>query len=155
MTPLATLKRKPEISARAASRNSARQGFSLVELMIIILIIGVLAGVAVPIYRGGIEKAIRAEGESTLGSIRTQVRAYYGEWGEYPIADLSPIMTQDWHSIKAGELNGTNFTELSYYYQCTDGKNYLIGVHRGTVMKLHRSLNQDGEYEDWDVNVDE
>ncbi|MCF7826697.1 MAG: prepilin-type N-terminal cleavage/methylation domain-containing protein [Candidatus Marinimicrobia bacterium] len=143
------------ISARATSRNSARAGFSLVELMIIILIIGVLAGVAVPIYRGGIERAIRAEGEAALGSIRTQVRAYYGEWGEYPIADLSQIMTQDWHDIKAGELDGTNFTELSYYYQCTDGKNYLIGVHRGTVMKLHRSLNQDGVYEDWDVNVDE
>ncbi len=131
-----------------------QSGFSLVELMIIILIIGVLAGVAVPIYRGGIEKAIRAEGEAALGSIRTQVRAYYGENGTYPSEALAQVMTQNWHDIKAGELNGTNFTEMSYYYQGA-GSTYLIGVHRGTVMKLHRSLNQDGEYEDWDVKVDE
>lgn len=146
---------KRQIFPETSSNHSQKSGFSLVELMIIILIIGVLAGVAVPIYRGGIEKAIRAEGEAALGSIRNEVRAYYGEWGSYPIADLSPIMTQDWHHIRSGELNGTNFTENSYYYQCTDGKTYLIGLHRGDVLKLHRSLNQDGVYEDWDVNVDE
>lgn len=134
---------------------SKRSGFSLVELMIVILIIGVLAAVGVPIFRGGIAKAIRAEGEATLGSIRNEVRAYYGEWGSYPVADLSPIMTQDWHDIEPGELNGKNFSDASYYYQCTDGTNYLIGVHRGDVMELHRSLNQNGEFQDWDVNVDE
>ena len=122
--------------------------------MIIILIIGVLAAIAVPIYRAGIEKAIRAEGEAALGSIRTQLRAYYGEFGVYPTESLGRIMTQNWHSIKPGELNGTNFTELSYYYQ-GDGSIYLIGVHRGDVMEFHRSLNQDGVYEDWDVKVDE
>jgi len=122
--------------------------------MIIILIIGVLAAVAVPIYRGGIERAIRAEGEAALGSIRTQVRAYYGEHGEYPVEALSKIMTQSWHDIKPGELDGKNFTEMSYYYQ-GDGTTYLIGVHRGNVMALHRSLNQDGVFQDWDVKVDE
>ena len=135
-------------------RNKPITGFSLIELMIIILIIGVLAAVAVPIYRGGIQKAIRAEGEAALGSIRNEVRAYYGEWGEYPTEELGKIMTQDWHNIKSGELDGSNFTELSYYYQ-GGGEIYLIGVHRGEVMDLHRSLNQDGEFEDWDVKVDE
>ncbi len=137
------------------SGKNASSGFSLVELMVVILIIGVLAAVAVPIYRDYIQRAIRAEGEAALGSIRTQVRAYYAEWGEYPISELSPIMTQDWHDIKSGELNGANFTDMSYYYQCLDGQNYLIGVHRGTVMEFHRSLNQDGEFQDWDVKVDE
>jgi prepilin-type N-terminal cleavage/methylation domain-containing protein len=136
------------------ARNSARAGFSLVELMIVILIMGVLAAVAVPIYRGGIQKAVRAEGEAALGSIRNEVRAYYGEWGVYPSEELSQIMTQDWHNIRPGELNGKNFTEMSYYYQ-GGGSTYLIGVHRGTVMDLHRSLNQDGEFQDWDVKVDE
>jgi prepilin-type N-terminal cleavage/methylation domain-containing protein len=129
-------------------------GFSLVELMIVILIISVLAAVAVPIYRGSIQKAVRAEGEAALGSIRNEVRAYYGEWGVYPTEDLGQIMTQDWHNIQSGELDGNNFTENSYYYQ-GGGSIYLIGVHRGQVMDLHRSLNQDGLFQDWDVNVDE
>lgn len=129
-------------------------GFSLVELMIVILIIGVLAAVAVPIYRGGIQKAVRAEGEAALGAIRNEVRAYYGEWGVYPTEELGQIMNQDWHDIQPGELDGNSFTEMSYYYQ-GGGEIYLIGVHRGEVMDLHRSLNQDGEFQDWDVNVDE
>lgn len=126
----------------------------MVELMIVILIISVLAAVAVPIYRGSIQKAVRAEGEAALGSIRNEVRAYYGEWGVYPTEDLGQIMTQDWHNIQSGELDGNNFTENSYYYQ-GGGSIYLIGVHRGQVMDLHRSLNQDGLFQDWDVNVDE
>lgn len=140
--------------APVATRKKSLAGFSLVELMIVILIIGVLAAVATPIYRGGIQRAIRAEGEAALGSIRNEVRAYYGEWGVYPTEDLGKIMTQDWHNIKPGELNGKNFTEDSYYYQ-GGGSIYLIGVHRGEVMDLHRSLNQDGVFEDWDVKVDE
>ena len=135
-------------------KTSSRSGFSLVELMIVIVIIGILAGVAVPIYRNVIQKAVRAEGEAALGSIRNEIRAYYGEYGEYPNEALSQIMTQDWHDIKTGELNGKNFTEMSYYYQ-GGGSIYLIGVHRGTVMDLHRSLNQDGEFQDWDIKVNE
>ncbi len=122
--------------------------------MIVILIIAVLAAVAVPIYRGGIQKAVRAEGEAALGSIRNEVRAYYGEWGEYPNEELGQVMNQDWHNIQPGELDGNNFTEMSYYYQ-GGGSIYLIGVHRGQVMDLHRSLNQDGLFQDWDVKVDE
>jgi prepilin-type N-terminal cleavage/methylation domain-containing protein len=130
-------------------------GFTLLELLIVIAIVGVLAAVAVPIYSSNVEYAIRSEGEATLGSIRTQVQIYYGEWGEYPIAPLSRIIDQDWHDIKPQELDGHNFSRLSYYYQCTYGKTYLIGLHRGEVMDMHRSLNQDGVYEDWDVKVDE
>lgn len=130
-------------------------GFSLLELMIVIVVVGLLAGVAVPVYNRNVEYAIRAEGEATMGSIRSLVHIYYGEHGNFPIEDLGPIMSQNWHDIKSGELNGTNFTESSYYYQCFDGVTYLIGLHRGDVLELHRSLNQDGRYEDWDVNVNE
>ncbi|MBT7093621.1 MAG: prepilin-type N-terminal cleavage/methylation domain-containing protein, partial [Bacteroidetes bacterium] len=59
-------------------RNS---GFSLVELMIVIVIIGVLAAVAVPIYSNNVMKAKMSEADAALGSIRTQLRVYYGENG--------------------------------------------------------------------------
>ena len=132
-----------------------KSGFSLLELLIVIAITGVLAAVAVPVYNNNVEYAVRAEGEAVLGSIRTQVIIYYGEHGEFPIEDLGRIIDQDWHDIKPAELDGHNFTRLSYYYQCFDGETYLVGLHRGDVLKLHRSLNQDGVYEDWDVTVDE
>ena len=135
--------------------NDSPAGFTLLELLIVIAVIGMLAAIAVPIYSKNVEHAIRAEGEATLGSIRTQVLIYYGEHGHFPIEELSRIIDQDWHDIKPAELDGHNFTRLSYYYQCLDGENYLIGLHRGDILEEHRSLNQNGVYEDWDVKVDE
>ncbi len=41
-------------------------GFNLLELMITIVIVGVLAGIAVPMYTKGIQKVIQAEGEAAL-----------------------------------------------------------------------------------------
>ncbi|NQV30981.1 MAG: prepilin-type N-terminal cleavage/methylation domain-containing protein [Candidatus Marinimicrobia bacterium] len=142
---------KPE---RVLSGSNPQSGFNLLELMITIVIVGVLAGIAVPMYTKGIQKARQAEGEAALGSIRSQVLMYYGEYGEYPTEALGRIITQDWHSIKPAELDGTNFTRYSYYYQ-GNATTYLIGLHRGDVLDLHRSLNQNGDYEDWDLKVDE
>ena len=136
------------------STSNPQSGFNLLELMITIVIVGVLAGIAVPMYTKGIQKAIQAEGEAALGSIRNQVLIYYGEYGEYPTEALGRIITQDWHSIKPAELDGTNFNRYSYYYQ-GNATTYLIGLHRGEVLNLHRSLNQNGDYEDLDVKVDE
>jgi len=129
-------------------------GFSVLELMITLVIVGILVGIAGPIYYNNMEKAIRAEGESTLGSIRNEVLAYYAEHGSYPVETLDLIMAQDWHNIKPGEMASVNFGDSSYYYQ-GDGTTYLIGLHRGDVLELHRSLNQNGEYQDWDVKVNE
>jgi len=129
-------------------------GFSLLELMISLVIVGILAGVAVPIYYNNMEKAIRAEGEATLGSLRTQVEIYYAENGFYPAEELDRIIAQDWHNIERGEMASVNFGDSSYYYQ-GGGEIFLVGLHRGDVLKLHRSLNQDGVYEDWDVSVNE
>ena len=46
-------------------------GFVLTELLIVILIIGILAGVAVPLYVTYLEKAKLSEATSTIGAIIT------------------------------------------------------------------------------------
>ncbi len=135
-------------------RPKQKSGFSLVELMIVIVLIGVLAAIGVPIYSYNVQKVVRAEGEAALGSIRTQVQIYYAEYGYYPIETLDRIVSQEWHQIDPRELRGNHFNDSSYYYQ-GDGETYLIGLHRGDVLDLHRSLNQNGVFEDWDVNVNE
>lgn len=54
-------------------------GFTLVELVIVIVIVGILSVVAVPIYTGYTKKAMATEAEGTLGAINTAQKVYYAE----------------------------------------------------------------------------
>ena len=51
------------------------RGFSLIELLIVILIVGILAAVATPLYLGYIKDAKTAEGKAIAGSLWTAVQS--------------------------------------------------------------------------------
>jgi len=55
------------------------KGFTLVELVIVIVIVGILSIVAVPLYRGYTRKAMATEGKALLGSIQTAQKVQYAE----------------------------------------------------------------------------
>jgi len=58
---------------------SKNLGFTLVELVIVIVIVGILSVVAVPVYQGYIKRAMATEAEGTLGAINTAQKVYYAE----------------------------------------------------------------------------
>lgn len=51
------------------SRNKA--GFTLVELMIVVIVVGILAAASIPIYQRSMDKARASEGKAILGTART------------------------------------------------------------------------------------
>ena len=59
-------------------------GFTLIELMIVVAIIGVLSAVAIPQYQNYVARAQVSEGFSLLGSGKMAVAEYYNENGSYP-----------------------------------------------------------------------
>jgi prepilin-type N-terminal cleavage/methylation domain-containing protein len=65
------------------------KGFTLVELVIVIVIVGILSIVAVPIYRGYTRKAMGTEAKSLLGSIQTAQKVYYAENSTFKAVELT------------------------------------------------------------------
>lgn len=68
----------------------AKQGFTLIELMVVVTVIGVLAAAAVPIYRFAANRAYGSEGKATVGTMRKSeldIELYLnlitGSWYEY------------------------------------------------------------------------
>lgn len=59
------------------------KGFTLIELVIVIVIIGILSVIAVPLYRGYVRRAAGAEGAALVGSVASAEKAYFSEHGAY------------------------------------------------------------------------
>lgn len=62
---------------------TSQGGFSLVELMVVVAIIGVLASIAVPAVNKYIAKARQSEAKTNLSSLYTSEKAFYAEYTAY------------------------------------------------------------------------
>jgi len=60
-----------------------KKGFTLIELIIVVAVIGILAMVAVPAYVGQQKRAARAEAYSNLQNLRLLEEQFYAENGDY------------------------------------------------------------------------
>lgn len=70
------------------------KGFTLIEILIVVAIIGILATIAIFSYRYVIDNARRTSAISALGTVRTEMEAYIMDKGSYPL-----------------DINFTNFTD--------------------------------------------
>ncbi|MGH7932750.1 MAG: type II secretion system major pseudopilin GspG [Candidatus Binataceae bacterium] len=65
----------------------SQEGFTLIELMVVILIIGLLATIVVANLRGATDKAKRVKAEADISQIKTALDRYYLDSGRYPTTD--------------------------------------------------------------------
>ncbi len=73
----------------------AQQGFTLIELMIVVAIIGILAAVAIPAFMDYMKKGKSSEADLQLAKIKTNAKANFNTDSSYPAvtAPITPTAT--------------------------------------------------------------
>jgi type IV pilus assembly protein PilA len=112
---------------------TSRKGFTLIELMVVVFIVGILAAVAIPIMRGRIDAAKWSEGRAGAGSIRTAARAFCAEHGPAYTYDGTITLRDLGFSMRTAgdatsDLDGKYFTEEAYAILFTGYDAYTVTV---------------------------
>jgi prepilin-type N-terminal cleavage/methylation domain-containing protein len=123
-------------------RNHYHTGFTIVELLIVIVVIAILAAISIVSFTGIQEKSRYTAVRSDLGNLHTALQAYYADTGSYPYTGTSSAV--NWrYSCSTGMANFipglTNITPNPPQAPCKDASvnndTWLYGSD-GTNYKL-------------------
>ncbi len=89
------------------SLNKNNKGFTIVELLIVVVVIGILALLVITTYAGIQSKARNSKRQTDIGSIQTHLEAFYNQNGYYPNRDDLNTAT-----FVSGQLKGLDPTAL-------------------------------------------
>jgi general secretion pathway protein G len=111
-----------------------QDGFTLIELMVVILIIGLLATIVVQNLRNATDRAKRVKAQADISQIKSALDRYYLDAGSYPTSDqgLPALISSPTTGNDPKDWGGPYIERIPpdpwghpYFYQ-SDGNEYLL-----------------------------
>ncbi len=138
------------------SLRNRRGGFTLIELMIVVAIIGILAAIAIPNFVRFQLRAKSSEGKTNLAAIRTAEESYFAEFGNYVAATGSPNALNTPPSAKQDFTNtdgvGAGFDQIGWAPEGQVYFRYAVVVDSATTdytADAEADIDADGTVQIW------
>lgn len=93
------------------SLKKSNKGFTIVELLIVIVVIGILALLVITTYSGIQAKARNSKRSTDVKSLQTQIEAYFSQSGYYP--SRTDMNTLSWRQSNMKSLDGNAIKDPS------------------------------------------
>lgn len=104
---------------RQRHSHTKRQGFSLIELLIVLVIIGILSVIAYPSYRDYLIRSHRSDGQMALLDLACRMEAYFTEHHTYQTATIGtgsatdvlshPLSPERWYTLSFTQTSNKSF----------------------------------------------
>jgi type IV pilus assembly protein PilE len=118
---------------------SIQKGFTLIEIMIVVAIIGILAAIAIPQYQDYVLRANIQEATAALSEIRTRMELQYNDARSYDRGGACVVQT-------TGDLGRLNAATTRWVYACVlggGGQTFTAAaVGTGTMAQFGYSINE-------------
>ena len=89
----------------------AQSGFTLIELMIVVAVLGIIASIALPAYNDFIRKGRRAEAVGDIGQVQLALERWRAENTSYDdCATCEASATSKYYKVEVSEASGTAYT---------------------------------------------